>query len=129
MVSGYRNLGMMSGVGASVKFALSFGCAFTWAYAALAQAISVPSDSAKYQLLELSIRVDGTVEITTKRQGKSGVSYSKRLVDCSNGTAKYLGDGDSLEKMKGSKEDAEMWPLVDGSISSHIAAYACSHSK
>lgn len=69
------------------------------------------------------------VEITTVRRGKSGEGYSKRLVDCKNWTAKYLGDGDSLEKMKASKPDGDMWPLVKDSISSHIATYACRHSK
>ncbi|WP_417824194.1 hypothetical protein [Thalassospira lucentensis] len=112
-----------------IKLAFCFGFALVSNSSAQAQAISVPSDSANYELLDLSNRADGTVEITTKRQGKSGESYSKRLVDCKNWTAKYLGDGDSLDKMKASKPDAEMWPLTKGSISSHIAAYACKHSK
>lgn len=112
-----------------IMLAVWVGVTLATTNAAHAQSIPVLSDSANYELLELSNRVDGMVEITTKRQGKSGESYSKRLVDCNKWTAKYLGDGDSLEKMKASKPDAEMWPLTKGSISSHIAAYACKNSN
>lgn len=90
----------------------------------------VPSDpSATYEALSAKLRQDHKVEIVTKRRGRSGVSFSKRLVDCVAGTAKYLGDGDSLEEMERSKPDKNMTKPVQGSITFYVASYACAHGK
>lgn len=63
--------------------------------------------------------------IVTKREGKSGTSFSKREVNCSNRTFRYLGDGDSLAAMKASKPSPNMGPLTARSISSYVADQAC----
>jgi hypothetical protein len=87
--------------------------------------ISVPTDaSAQYYILEKS-EANGRVTVVTKRIGSSGTSYSKRLVDCSNKTFMYIGEGGSLEEMKKSKPDTKMSALVPGSISSFVAGAAC----
>jgi hypothetical protein len=90
------------------------------------QVVSVPTDpSAKYTILEITKRSGGMVEVTTRRAGTSGTSYSKRLVDCVNGTFKYLGEGDTIEEMKNSKPSPSMAQLVRGSISTYVSEHAC----
>ncbi|MFA0999199.1 MULTISPECIES: hypothetical protein [Pseudomonas syringae group] len=64
-------------------------------------------------------------KITTKRVGPSGTGYSQRLVNCSAGTFKYLGDGETLTEMKASKHGGSMAPLTQGSISYYVAEAAC----
>lgn len=87
--------------------------------------LSVPSDTkAQYFVLERETRGNER-KITTKRAGPSGTGYSQRLVNCSAGAFKYLGDGDTLEAMKASKPDAKMTPLTPGSISFYVAEAAC----
>jgi hypothetical protein len=85
----------------------------------------IPSDSkAKYFVLERGGTPDKPTLVTT-RVGPSGTSYSKRLFDCRARTWKYLGDGDSLEEMRGAKPDAKMGPLVEGSIADYMWKEAC----
>lgn len=88
--------------------------------------ISVPTDaSARYYLLKRSGTSTRPI-LVTKRVGSSGTSYSRREFDCAAHTFRYLGDGDSIEEMNASTPDAEMSPLVDGSISDYIGRVACS---
>lgn len=88
--------------------------------------IVVPSDpTAKYYLLYLERRSDGLIEIVSRREGRSGISYAKRLIDCASGRALYLGEGDTLEQMQQSTPDAELWELCCGSISAYVAVHAC----
>ena len=90
--------------------------------------LKVPADPyASYEVIDINQRSDGMIEIVTKRTGKSGTSYSKRLVNCQNQTAKYLGDGDTLEQMEKSKASPRMGPLVEGSSTHAAAMYACSY--
>ncbi|AYL46571.1 hypothetical protein AAH500_001761 [Salmonella enterica] len=87
--------------------------------------ISVPTDSkASYTILEKNLN-GSMATITTKREGSSGVSYSKRLYDCSAWTVKYLGSGDTLERMRSSAPDKNMAPIVDNSIAYYIGQKAC----
>lgn len=87
--------------------------------------LPVPSD-AKAHYFVLDRDTKGTErKITTKRVGPSGTSYAQRLVNCSAGTVKYLGDGETLAAMKASKPDANMGPLVQGSIAYYVAKAAC----
>jgi len=87
--------------------------------------LSVPSDP-KAQFFILEKGGSGSERtIVTKRVGSSGSNYSKRLYNCSNFTVKYLGTGDSLEAMSKSKPDANMSPIVQGSIAYYIGIEAC----
>ncbi len=87
--------------------------------------IQIPFDAkAQYFILERGGSTNNPT-LVTKRVGSSGTSYSKRLFDCSAGTVKYLGTGDSLEAMSMSKPDANMAPLVDGSIAYYLWREAC----
>ncbi|RMP59131.1 hypothetical protein ALQ18_02160 [Pseudomonas marginalis pv. marginalis] len=89
------------------------------------QALSVPSDSkAHYSVLQKDASGNQRT-ITTKREGPSGVSYSKRLYNCSQSTVKYLGSGDTIKQMKASKPDALMATIVPGSIAYYVGAEAC----
>jgi hypothetical protein len=100
------------------------------AFHASAEQVFVPTDpSAKYTVLDITRQPNGLVEITTQRDGKSGTSYSKRLVDCANATFKYLGDGDTVEAMRSSKPDPYMAELVAGSISAYVSEYACQNAR
>ncbi|MFY9993638.1 MAG: hypothetical protein WAK61_01420 [Leclercia sp.] len=87
--------------------------------------ISIPTDSkANYTILEQDLN-GRMATITTKREGSSGVSYSKRQYDCSAWTVKYLGSGDTLEGMKSSVPDKNMAPIVDNSIAYYLGQKAC----
>ena len=106
------------------------------------QVISIPTDpSAKYTLVEVVRRPDNLVEVTSRRDGKSGTSYAKRLVDCENARFVYLGDGDTVEEMR---ENENMWKeraasegkpfpdmagLTPGSISTYVSEYGCRNAR
>jgi hypothetical protein len=86
--------------------------------------VAVPSDpNAIYTIISAKKEGNGRAKIVTRREGASGVSFSERLVDCKNSMFKYTAEGDSLNAMK--KKQEEMGPLVQGSISYYISAYAC----
>ena len=51
--------------------------------------------------------------------------YVKRLFDCKARTAKYLGEGDTLEQAAKPLPDQEMFPLGEGSIESQLANHVC----
>ncbi len=89
--------------------------------------ISVPSDrKARYYLLAKAKRPDGLLEITTKRDGSSGESFSTRVVDCAAGRFEYAADGDSWEDFQHSRhEPASLSPLTYGSVSYYVALHAC----
>lgn len=90
-----------------------------------ATTVSIPTDSkAKYTIIDKAM--NGSMStITTMRDGPSGVSYSKRLYDCTAWTVKYLGDGDTLDQMNASQPDDGMSPIVDNSIAYYLGQKAC----
>lgn len=93
--------------------------------ASAAGVFSIPTDSkASYTVLDNS-RDGSMATITTKREGPSGTSYSKRLYDCTAWTVKYLGDGETIEQMNNSSPDPNMAPIVDRSIAFYIGQKAC----
>lgn len=87
--------------------------------------LSVPSDpKAQFFVLEKGGRGFQRT-IVTKRIGKSGTSYSKRLYNCSENTVKYLGSGESLSEMAASKADPDMGTILPGSIAYYVGIEAC----
>ncbi|MDZ5457879.1 hypothetical protein [Azohydromonas lata] len=93
--------------------------------AALAQSYTIPSDpKATYAVLERG--GNGNIRtITYRRSGPSGQSYSKREYDCNAAKTRYLGTGDTMEAMKGSKPEPSRYGIVDGSIASYLGGLAC----
>jgi hypothetical protein len=91
--------------------------------------LSVPSDpKAQYTVIAVDrVPNNGAVYITTKRVGKSGTSYARRLVNCSKQTFRYVGDADTLKDMKLQDLKGDMGALVNGSISWYASQYACKH--
>lgn len=85
----------------------------------------VPSDAkAKYTVLNKSS--DGAYRIiTTRRDGSSGITYSKRIYDCAGNKTKYLGTGDSLTQMENSTSDPSMYEIVENSIAFYVGKEAC----
>ena len=87
---------------------------------------NVPSDSnASFYILEKG-GSGSERTILTKRVGSSGTTFSKRLYNCDNSTVKYLGTGDSLIQMQSSSPDANMSPIIKGSIAYYVGIEACS---
>lgn len=88
--------------------------------------IPVTSDPASYSLLRARTLPSGNLEVLTRRDGKSGTSYSRREIDCAAGTFRYVGEGDTREQ---AEEDGpnpgDMGPLMEPSISSETAIYVC----
>lgn len=92
--------------------------------------IDVPSDAgASYELVSLRNAGPTHVIIVTHRSGPSGESYSRRMVNCSNLSSKYTGDGNSLSEMEASSGRIEMASWEAGPISKDISRYACHHRK
>ncbi|MGP2486914.1 hypothetical protein ACTUTK_06970 [Pantoea ananatis] len=90
-----------------------------------AKTISIPTDTrARYTILD-KVKKGSSATITTKREGPSGVSFSKRLYNCSAWTVKYLGDGETIEQMKSSKPDQNMSTIVENSIADYLGKQAC----
>lgn len=67
---------------------------------------------------------NGNLWIITRRQGPSGVSFSKREVDCAAETFRYMAEGESLDTMS-ETNDANLGQLTEGSISTLVSDYAC----
>ena len=87
--------------------------------------LHVPSDpKASYMILQRDTQgVERT--ITTKREGSSGTTYSKRLYNCAEHTVKYLGSGESIEQMNASSPDPKMAPVISGSIADFVGEAVC----
>ena len=99
------------------------------------ESIHVPSDSkSEYYLLNLEARPNGDLEVTTRRNGLSGKSYSVRLVRCDPLLFGYIADGFDFggrpEKVENlvRDENPRMSKLVTGSISDVISRYSCKKS-
>lgn len=90
-------------------------------------AIPVPSDpSAKYFLLNLQSQSGETLQVETRREGKSGISHSIRLVSCSDRTYGYVYDDDPRSPVFPIENPStDMSPLSDQSISWWVSAFAC----
>lgn len=98
---------------------------FSTSVSAAEHSLTVPSDPrAQYFVLEKGgSGAERTIVI--KRVGPSGISYSKRLYNCANSTAKYLGTGDTLSEMASSRPAASMGPIVQESIAYYVGLEAC----
>jgi hypothetical protein len=112
----------------SAFIAISFSVLLVSCASYAGEAINVPSDhKASYSLVELN-GAGRYVEITTKRDGPSGTSYTKRGVDCETHQYKYLAEGETLAELKQNEKEREpdtFGPLEDGSISDYVAGFAC----
>lgn len=97
---------------------------------AFAQPIPVPSDPrASYAALDIKLKPRGMVEVLTRRDGPSGISFALREIDCGRRSFRYIGEGDTREEAARasarSRPGNTMGPLTDGSISTHLANFAC----
>lgn len=99
--------------------------------AAEAPIIPVPSDpSAKYQMIDLVRMKNRNLEVTTRRDGTSGVSYARREVDCNRMRFRYLGDSSTLEGVRiGLVDPGPMGPLTERSISTYVSEFACKTAR
>ena len=87
--------------------------------------IAVWSDpKASYTDQGSGVLENGNLWLVTRREGPSGVSFSKREIDCASGTFRYMQEGDALESMSDTNDD-EMGALTEGSISTLVSDYAC----
>jgi hypothetical protein len=92
--------------------------------------ISVPSDGARYSLVDFTPTTGAQVVVTTKRVGRSGTSFARRLIDCRAQTFAYIGEGDTLAELdenikKRQKNPDPLTAYVDQSISWYIARASC----
>ena len=98
---------------------------FSFAATASPYNIQIPTDpKATYTILEKGNQ-DKLRTIVTKREGRSGVTYSKRLFNCSSNEVKYLGTGETVEQMENSKPDPKMSLIVGNSIAYYLSIEAC----
>jgi hypothetical protein len=79
----------------------------------------------QYVVYNVAKRPDGLIEVYSRRIGKSGTSYAKRLVNCKNWTFMYLAEGDTIEELSIPRPDPKMSQMVAGSSSTAISYHAC----
>jgi len=90
------------------------------------EAVPVPSDPrAIITLLTWREMPNGNREALTLRRGPSGDTYSRREIDCSARTFRYLGTGDTLEEAQLDRPDPGMAALTDQSISTYVSDFVC----
>lgn len=93
---------------------------------AAAELLSIPSDArAEYRVLSVERVQGGHIEIVTRRSGSSGVTFSKRLVDCRRQRFRYLADSETFEGLASGVPSPDWSDLVTGSISWHVVQRAC----
>lgn len=93
-----------------------------------AERILVPSDmKATYDIDVLDVGMGKrALLVISKRVGPSGTYFTAREVNCLADTFRYVGEGDTFEKMKANiNERGTMSTLVEGSISYYIVNAAC----
>ena len=67
----------------------------------------------------------GVIEITTRRTGALGTSYSRREIRCRDWTFRYTGDADTPEELAAEYLNYPFAPLEHGSVSGYLALYVC----
>jgi len=89
--------------------------------------IAVPwHQSTRLVALEVKQVAPGTVDVLTRRDAKSGTTYVLRRIDCAAREFQYLGEGTTeAQAREGRAADTRKNRLSEGSISYHVAAYAC----
>ena len=88
--------------------------------------VNVPSDPGVNYAIIVQDYGGGTKSVVTKRDGKSGITYSIREVDCNFETFRYMGEGDTLEEAINNLDDTQkMSPITNGSVSYFILKAAC----
>jgi hypothetical protein len=89
--------------------------------------ISVPSDpGATYRLISRSRLRNGNLEAVTRRDGRSGTSFTRREIDCGAMTFRYLGEGDTLaQALADGPNPGEMAELTTESISTYVSEFVC----
>lgn len=90
-----------------------------------AEQMKIPTDpKANYTIIEKD-KNGSMATIVTKREGPAGITYSKRLYDCSAWKVKYLGSGETLEQMRSSQEDPGMSRIGEETIADYVGRRAC----
>jgi len=80
------------------------------------------------RLMALEVKRIGpdTVDVLTRRDAKSGMTYVLRRIDCKAREFQYLGEGTTEQQAReGHAADTRTNRLTGGSISLYVAAYAC----
>lgn len=133
LTSGSNDGWIAGGIGLAVLIAVMiFGGGETYSTAQVeslqagrTNSIPVPSDpSAIYTAVENGSH-NGLPMLISKREGKSGVSYTKKAFDCASQQAMTLGDSDTPDGLDRSISDNKMYDVMEGSITYWQWAYAC----
>lgn len=97
------------------------------AKATLPTPIPVSSDSnARHTLIAMAGSLTSLKTVSSRYSRKTGeTTYAKREINCTNMSWRYLGYGDTLEKMDKSKADKHMSQAINGSIAGDVALFAC----
>lgn len=86
----------------------------------------VSDPKAQYFLISHRKMQSGNIEALTKRIGPSGISHSRREIDCETSRSRYLGSGDKLEDASSDAlSTADLSIHEPASISGEVASYVC----
>ncbi|MGA0534356.1 MULTISPECIES: hypothetical protein [Hansschlegelia] len=96
------------------------------AFAGQPAQVSVPSDAkAHYFVLDVRKVGPNLIQMSSRREGPSGVSFAKREIDCAKGQARYISEGDTIEELARLNPVSKMGPLIEGSISTVMSRAGC----
>ncbi|WP_430913475.1 hypothetical protein [Methylobacterium sp. sgz302541] len=84
-----------------------------------------PGDKGVYTLLDAWREGPDRVVLVSKREGPSGINYTRRSLDCRRRRARDLGLGDTVAEMMRDKPGEPEWDLVDGSSADLVGRAAC----
>ena len=110
-------------------FLFAITLTFSGAIVANEKPVRVPSDStAQYSITEA--KINGKRVVISKREGKSGISYTSREIRCSPMGFRYIAEGDTYEEvLKDTKirinKREPFSDVVINSISFFIVRKAC----
>ena len=87
--------------------------------------VSGDLSSSKTFILKVVEIENGLVEVVSRREGKSGVCYVRRQIDCNTNRARQTADAESLDKLSEQNFESEFSVLMEDSSSYVISRFIC----
>ncbi len=89
--------------------------------------LSRPSEpKATYTLVQVTKNAQGqAVSVNTRYSDAAGWTFTQRVYDCKSGRVRTLGDGETYQQMRLSKNGSPFTSIVPGSSAADVGMVAC----
>ena len=93
----------------------------------IGERVAVPwHTSTRLTVVELKWVAADTAEIVTRRDSKTGTTFTHRLIDCGTGEFALLGEGTSEAEARADRPEKQARsPIMENSIPLYVAAWTC----